>query len=224
MPESPPDLGEPELLVLALKADPEATLRRVFDNSHLLGVGFRNHYRVDLTLVDLAALLPQLGCPCTAEGLSRSLETQTARTSRSACAASATQGQLCAYWRECLHGLVSGLSTSVYSSRVASPQAGGDTCVDLLHVDAQSPHRYAPVPEAMRAPLEEAHAALARVAPTARIEFLGLVEGALHLRIDDTGPKCGMDTSLIVERVLRRALPDLQIRDASPRAVLEPSP
>lgn len=198
--------------------DAAATLRRVFDNGRLLGQGFSRTHRLDLTLPDLTAMLPLLGAPCVAGGLRREPTTQASLSIRPPCAES--RPAWCAYWRESLHGLVNGLSSSVWYSRVASPPGGSDTCVDLLHVDPWSPLRFQPVPEDLVPLLGEVAAMLRRLSPSAGVAFLGMAEGALHVRVDDPQRT---DLGAVLTRTLARARPGLEVRDASSRSVLSPS-
>lgn len=216
VPEYPVDAPEGELLAAATVADPAAVLRRVFDNSHTLGLGFRRFHRVDLTLIDLSYLLPSLGAPCTQGSFQRDAAARESRTDRLPCSS-----PRCAYWREALHGLTSGLATAVYYSRVESPEGGSTRCVDLLHVELQSDARYQPIPESMRASLVEAAEKMGRIAPGATVEYLGLMEGALHLCLHQPGPACGLDLNHSLLRTIERLIPGLVVHDASPRAVLD---
>lgn len=217
-PELSADTPDAQLLASAWAADPEAAQRRVFDNSFTLGRGFCSTYRVDLTLGDLTALLPRLGAPCVAE-LARVEGAPAARSARSPCAECGPAA--CAVWREALQGLVSGLSTTVYTSRVHSGAADG-RCADLLHLEAQSELRYAPIPPDLQPTLHRTLEKMGRIAPESRLEVLGLVEGVLHIRLHSPTSGCGLDQHHIARRLLERALPGLQVQDASPRAVLPP--
>lgn len=219
VPEVPAGATEDELLDAATAEDREAVLRRVFDNSHTLGIGFRRFHRVDLTLTDLSRLLPLLGAPCPASGLERDPRARESRSARLSCAA-----PRCDYWREALHGLVSGLSTSVYYSRVKSPAAGDPDCVDLLHVDARSEARLQPVSEAMRASLAPVIDSVARVSPGSTVELLGLAEGALYVQLHRVDATCGLDLFPFLRHGVERAIPGLEVRDAGPRSVLDPNP
>jgi hypothetical protein len=216
VPEYPLDAPEGELLAAATAADPAAVLRRVFDNSHTLGLGFRRFHRVDLTLPDLSQLLPFLSPPCTQGSFHRDAAARESRTDRLPCAS-----PRCSYWREALHGLTSGLATAVYYSRVESPEGGSTRCVDLLHVELQNEARYQPIPESMQAPLVEAAEKMGRIAPGATVEYLGLMEGALHLQLHQPGPACGLDLNHSLVRTIERLIPGLVVYDASPRAVLD---
>ena len=209
-------LTEPALFARAWAKDEDAVERRVFDNSLALGRSFRAFTRTDLTLVDLEALLPELGCPCTSEGLRRVPGELASRTRRDPCEGGATTGW-CRYWRESLQGLVSGLSTSIRHSRA-------ERCVDVLHVDAESPFRLMPVPLELQPMLDRIARRVSDFLPGARVEFLGLQEGSLCVRTHSPASPCagGPDIDSLVGDLLRRAAPDLPLRNATPRPVMHP--
>lgn len=215
VPEAALDVPEAELVPLAMVRDLPETERAVFEVSLALGTSFCRWSRTDLTLTDLARLLPAIGAPCSAMGFARVGDELASRSERPACD---TPGA-CTYWREALHGLVSGLSSSVRYSRVSSgPQAG--VCVDLLHVDAQSPHRLAPIPDEIRPTLEQIAEKVLRVVPGARVQWLGLREGALCFEAHQPSSGCTLDIQPLILSSLRRALPDLPIQNATPRPVI----
>lgn len=219
-PDAPPEADELELLRLA--PNPEEAARRVFDNSRLVGQGFRRFYGVDLTLNDLAELLPALGLPCHAGGFAK-LDGDTARRAvRSPCADGRSTPGCCAVWAEATLGLVGGLSTAVYLTRQQSPATGGDLCADLLHLDAQTPLRFEPVPESMQPALAEVTRSARRVDPGAKLEFLGLLDGALHFTLQAGADRgCGgLSVHAAVSHALSRRLPDHRFVDATPRPVL----
>lgn len=214
-PESPAETPEAALIPLVIARDLEGAERAVFEVSLALGRSFQRWSRTDLTLPDLAGLLPALGAPCLEQGFSRVPGELSCRSARAACD---TPGA-CSYWREALHGLVSGLSSAVRYTRVASGAHGGQ-CADLLHVDALSPHRLAPVPEALQPTLDRVAQKLERVVPGARVVWLGLQDGALLVETHQPASGCGLNIDQLLLGSLRRALPDLPVKNATPRPVL----
>lgn len=231
VPDAPADADEATLLSLANARDPEASLRRVFDNSRVLGLGFRRYHGIDLTLVDLSTVLHGLGAPCHTGGFQRVEGEPACTTAASPCAGWSQAPALCDHWRESIHGLIGGLSSTVYFTRVASPGGGGAECVDLLHVNAQSARRFAPVSMDIQVGIDAIIRWLRAIDPGAKIEFYGLVEGALHYRAEGsaksqpacgtcaTASACGLDVHVLLERALARRFPDLRLCDASPRPV-----
>lgn len=219
------------LVERAMAADRAATLDAVFQHSLALGRGFRRYFGVDLTLPDLARLLPQAGAPCHEQGLhpigaaigaatgAAIGEAPARRSERVPCGATPAQ---CAIWREATHGLVSGVSSSVYFTRVASPLGDAASCADLIHLEAQSGARYQPMPDAVRRAVQDASSELARVVPGTRVEVLGVQEGALDVRVHCSGASCGIDLFAVLQRALARSTPALLIRDASAKPVLAP--
>lgn len=200
-----------------------ATLDAVFQHSHALGTGFRRYYGVDLTLPDLARLLPQLGSPCHEQGLQSIGAPATAapalRSERLPCGATPAA---CTFWREATLGLVSGTSSTVYFTRVSSPLGGEASCVDVLHLEALPDACYQPPPPTVHQAVRDASSELERTAPGARVEVLGLQEGALHVRVHGTTASCGLDPFTVLRGALARAVPALVIRDASAKPVLAP--
>ena len=233
VPEADPDLDEVELLSLAAGQDPEVALRRVFENSRTLGSGFSRHYRVDLTLIDLAQLLPTLGAPCHRVGFVREDGEPVSRATCPPCSLAPQTPGLCAFWREATAGLVSGLSSGCCYTRVASLAGGNEQCVDLLHLDAQTPARWDPIGPELQAAIDAARRLLARLDPQAEVSFLGLIEGELYYQLRPSGTHCsapaqgqagGFDPATVLTTSIRRRFPSLSLRDASPRAVFPANP
>lgn len=218
--DAPAADDERALLERAWAVDPEATLRRGFENSTKLGRSFANHHRADLTLGDLLGLLPLLGSPCFTRGLARVPGHAAARDHHAPCpGATAGAADLCAWWREAQLGLVGGLCSAVYYTRVQSGRAHGQ-CEELLHIDAQSPLRLAPLPPALAPELERARQKLQRISPATQVDVLGLTDGELLVRIDSPARGCGPDLGRVLQHALQRALPGVRVRDARPRSVL----
>lgn len=229
VPEGAPT-DEAGLLHLAAAHAPDAALTRVFENSRILGLGFRHTYRVDLTLVDLGEILPALGAPCHVGGFAPVPGEPACRSTATPCRASGDGPPPCDHWRESIHGLVAGLSSSVSYTRVASAVGGASSCSDLLHVAPQSPLRFTPLPAEMQPKLATIHRLIARIDPGVRVELLGLRDGVLHYRIHPAPPgsaencvsasrTCGLDLGAVLLGALRRRFPTLRVADASPRAV-----
>lgn len=228
VPEGAPT-DEAGLLHLAAAHAPDAALTRVFENSRILGLGFRHTYRVDLTLVDLGELLPALGAPCHVGGFAPVPGEPACRSTSTPCQGCGDVPP-CDHWRESIHGLVAGLSSSVSYTRVASAAGGASSCSDLLHVDPQSPLRFTPLPAEMQPKIATIHRLIARIDPGVRVELLGLRDGVLHYRIHPAPPgsaencasasrTCGLDLGAVLLGALRRRFPTLRVADASPRAV-----
>jgi len=241
------DADEVALVHLAAAADPAAALTRVFDNSRVLGLGFRRYYRIDLTLPDLADLLPAAGVPCHALGFHRDANEPAWRTARQPCTATPTSA-LCNHWRESIHGLIGGVSTGVYYSRLQSAGANDAGCADLLHVDAETRLRFSPIPADLELGLEPVRSLIHRVNPGAKLELLGLAEGALHYRLHSAKGACGtcattpspdadlldlaglsattgggLDVATVFAHAVKRRFPSLVLRDASARPVMDAS-
>lgn len=245
--EVDPGLDEASLVRMAAARDPDAASKQVFDYSRALGLGFRRYYRIDLTLVDLSDILPALGVPCHARGFARS-ETEPAWCSAGLACCAPPETALCAHWRESIHGLVGGISSGVCYSRIESPGTGGAGCVDLLHVDPQTPLRFGPIGADLQAGLDAVTALIHRINPSAKVEFFGMVDGALHYRLQASrgacgscadlpsadadlldlvglasDPRGGLDVGTVLTHSLRRRFPNLRLCDASPRPVLDAS-
>lgn len=235
---------EATLVRMAAGHAPEAALKAVFDYSRALGLGFRRYYRVDLTLVDLADLLPALGVPCHGKGFVRS-ETQPAWCSAGSACCAPPDAALCAHWRESIHGLVGGISSGVCYTRIESPGTGGSTCVDLLHVDPQTPLRFGAIAADVQVALDAVTSLIHRINSSAKVEFFGMVDGALHYRLQASRGACGscadlpsadadlldlvglasdarggLDVGTVLTHSLRRRFPNLRLCNASPRPVL----
>lgn len=229
VPDAPPDLEESALVPLAQEKDREAALKRTFENSQILGRGFSRYRAIDLTMVDLTAILPMLGAPCHLGGFGRAADEPACSSAAMPCAL-AGRG-MCDHWRESIAGLVGGLSSTVYYTRVESAGHGAEVCSDLLHVQAETPKRFRPIPATILSELERIARQVHGIDPGAKVEFFGLMEGVLHYRVQPsprsaascssgTAVACGIDVGGLVAHALRRRLPALEVCDASPRPVL----
>lgn len=216
VPDAGAALDEPALRALAWARDPDATQRRLFDNSFRLARSFAAWTRSDLTLLDLEGALPALGAPCL-RAFARLPEVAASRSQGAPCAQASPEA--CAAWREAIQGLVSGLASAVRVTRVRSGCTDGG-CEELLHVDARLPEVFAPVPEALLPALDRALARLGRTWPEARVEVHGLREGELCVALEVGEAGCGLDPRGLMLGLLRRQLPGTPIRDVSPRPVL----
>lgn len=209
-----PDGDETAHMVAAWGVDADAAQRRMFDVSYALGRGFRTFHRVDLTVPDLVSALPRLGAPCLDGGIRQ--EGTAALSGRPACAQAGPA--VCALWREAIGGLVSGLSSSVRHTRLRS---ASPDCADLVHVAFDEPFRYAPVPEDLRPALDLAVGRVQQAVPGAEVHFLGLVDGALAVRTaSPSSGSCAVRLDDLVAARVRQVLPDVAVRNATPRPVL----
>jgi hypothetical protein len=198
------------------EGEPDALLRKIYDNSYLLGRSFSYYHRVDPTLRDLERMLPHIASPCL-DGLRAQEDGRSLVTHRPPCAHANTP--TCNEWREAIGGLVSGLCSMVYHTRLSSGTAGG-VCSDLFHLDARTPTGYLPIPAHLQVQLEEFAAKVARVTAGARFEALGMREGGLVYTLHAPTQGCALDNHELVRRMLARTFPDLPMVDASSRPVL----
>jgi hypothetical protein len=215
-------LDDDALLALALERCGELTLRRLFDVSRRLGEGFRQFHRVDLPLADLARTLPVMGVACAERVWTDIPDDAARRGARSGCELARVHPRACEAYREALQGLVTGLSSSVWFARHASRGAGDDECVDVLHVHPQSPSRFGPIPEALRAGLDAARRTACALDPALEIELLGVSEGVLYYRAQRRGGVAEGQVTSSFEHHVRRRFPSLALREMSPRPVLSP--
>jgi hypothetical protein len=194
----------------------EALARKLYDNSYLLARSFSHYHRVDPTLRDLERMLPQLQSPCL-DGLHMEEAGRSLVTQRPPCPHANTH--TCDEWREAIGGLVSGLCSMVYHTRLSSG-AEGEACRDLFHLDARTPVGYLPIPAHLEEPLQEFAAKVGRVTAGARFEALGMREGKLVYNLHAPTQGCALDNHELVRRMLARTFPELPLVDASSRPVL----
>jgi hypothetical protein len=218
VPDLPLGLEHDVLVALGLERAPDAVLRNVFDVSRRLGAGFRAHHRVDLPLTSLCDVLPRLGVTCAARRWMRCDGESECRGERSGCADTALHPRACAFWREAMDGLVLGMSSAVRFARHASRGAGDRRCVDVLYVHPQSPSRFGPIPDDVRAALERIRRTACALDPSLEVAFLGISEGVLYYRADRADD--GARASSAIEPAVRRRFPHLALREISPRPVL----
>lgn len=225
-----PDFDEAALVASAHVVDAEAARKRVFENSRILGRGFSRYHGVDLTLVDVAGVLAGLGAPCHSLGVHRTADEPACRSERAPCALVGTSW--CDHWRESTLGMVGGLSSTVYYTRVESPAAGGGACVDLLHTNPQTTKRFTPIAGELQLGLDAISRMIGCFDPGAKVQFFGLVEGTLHYRVE-ASPRsssstcgscetqgCSIDPAALAARALHHKFPGLCVADASPRPVI----
>lgn len=216
-----PDEAEQDLLTRAFQEDRGGVLRRVFDNSLRLGVGFARYFGSEIPLGDLPVILPQLGAPCLS-GRYRPCEEEPAYfLEQSGCDASALGAVACDWWREAIEGLVLGITGGIFYTRHASAGHGGGVCVGVLYILPESDLRFGPIPEVMAATLQGVARTVKTFHSSLEVEFLGMNEGALFYRVRRRG--CG-DTPLhaqsLVERGIHRRFPGVELREVTERSVL----
>lgn len=224
------EAGESEatLAQRALALDEDATLRRVFDNSLHLGVGYARTFGV----VDVDALGPLvagLELDCLAEAKLTKLDDEEGFVlERPGCPHGACGGEqarrACDLTREAIGGLALGLTGVVRHARHESLGHGASRCLDLFYTDPESPRRLGTVPAAL-APALEAVAASARLFdPSATVAFLGLSEDVLFYRIERPGAPCegsDVDVRRFVVRAAARRLPQLTLVELTPASPMD---
>lgn len=208
-----PALEEAELVREAHARDRERALRRVFDNSRLVGIGFRRVVRGGVPPGAVPGLLAALRDPClsgtwSSERGARSLVLERPGC-EDACAA------VCDHRREAADGLLIGLSDDLRLSRHRSRGHGDTTCRDLVH---DGPPRFGAVPDELRDDL----ASIARRAGSlgaAEVRFVGLSEGTLLYEVRRNGC-AGIRIEPLVESQIHNRFPGLSAREVSPRPVI----
>lgn len=210
---------------LAMSASGEAILRLVYDNGLRLGLGFARFHGGPVNSDALGGLLGGLTSPCLVGDWMHTPAGDALRLQRKPCGA-ADRGT-CDFWREAISGLVHGLTDELLHVRHASfpgeAEAGGP-CVDVVHGDPEGPWRFAELDAPLAAALEAARVTMHMLAPGARIEFKGQLEGVVqYMRL---GEGCGPDAEAALDAktfaaILERFAPGIRFRDISPRAVLD---
>lgn len=206
---------------------PEALLA-LFDRSLKLGASCRRFLRAGpASLDEIARALPTLESPCFAcartsrvdDGLDPAIALE-----RPPCTErSAIPARACDAWREATDGLVLGLSDgAVRLARHRSRGHGAADCADVLYTDPESPRRYGAMPDALAKELAVVAASFARMSGGCRVEFLGLSEKQLCFRLEEDGRAQGLALRPMLSSAVRRRLPDVELVDVAPRAVLTP--
>lgn len=215
------DADEHETLACAAEVDEVELHRRLFENGARLGEGYRRFHRHTVTLDELPELLPALGVRCLEGEWERApAEHRAVRLVRPPCV-ERCDARRCDAWREAIDGLVVGLTDGARHTRVASRGHGQATCVDVVTTDPESPLRWGELPDDV-VPELEAVRRFVRLFKGADVHFLGVSEGVLLYRLDTSG--CGDlrgNARQVVEETLTKKLPHLQVRELSPRPVLE---
>lgn len=211
-----------EYLALAAVADGELdrALREVGLNSFRLGRSAAAHHPAADEPAALAALLGASGLPCLAA--EPVVEGDLLHFRRAGCGLADRLGaRVCDYHREAIDGLVCGLSNRLRFARLASRGRGESACEDLLYDASRPAARFAPVPAEVG---EHLAAPLRRLAEQGfSIRLLGIAERRLFVAADaGRGTACGparLYLDLLASHLARR-FPDLDLVDATPRAVV----
>jgi hypothetical protein len=210
-------------LACAAEVDAVELHRRLFENSARLGQGFlRFHRRAPCTLEALPAVLTALDSPCLRDArweLVPGALKGTRRPCQERCDAAT-----CDAWREAIDGLVVGLTGQGRCTRTASAGHGQAECVDVITDDLEHPLRFGVLPADILPVLESVQRFARRFKGT-DVRFLGVCEGVLLYQLR-TGA-CGEvrdNARRTIEDLLARRLPELGLRELSPRPVLDDSP
>jgi hypothetical protein len=201
----------------AFEVDALEAARVTFDNSLMLGKGFRRHHG-PVPFVELGQALEALGGPCL-RGRWRAHPREAAFVlERKPCGGSCEA--VCDAWREALDGLVLGVSGEGRATRHRSGGHGDDACVDVVYLDPESPLRFGFIPEAMREGLDAVARFLNGLKGT-RVRFLGVAEGVLAYELEVDG--CGGTEAVtaLLTRAVASRWPALRVRDVSPRSPFE---
>jgi hypothetical protein len=217
------EASEQELAAAALTAAPELALKDVFDHSRTLGLGFRNYYQLDLPLADLVQVLPRTAVPCIADSWTRADGEAAYIGRRSGCSAAIWHARACDYWKEAIDGLVAGLTATVRHARHTSLGAGQSECVDVLVVRPESPLRFGPIPDDLRAGLESVRAMASVFDSQLVVDFLGVSENVLYY-LARPSATTEVRVSTVIERGIQRRFPWLGVREVSPRSVFTDGP
>jgi hypothetical protein len=211
------------LTACAAETDEVEFHRRLFENSARLAEGFVRFHRHRVTLDELPALLSELDSPCLAGARWEAVPDEpTLKGTRPPCRAGC-DAATCDAWREAIDGLVVDLTGEGRHTRTASAGHGQAVCVDVITLNPESPHRFGALPDDV-VPVLESVQRFVRQFNGADVRFLGVSEGVLLYQLDVAG--CG-DTRRAarahVEAMLTRKLPQLLVRELSPRPVLDDS-
>ncbi len=209
---------EPDELLAerAFEVDSLEAARVSFDNSLMLGKGFRRHHQ-QIAFSELGAALDALEGACL-RGHWQPHPRETAWVlERKPCGACSA---VCDGWRESLDGLVLGVSGEGRATRHRSGGHGDSSCVDVVYLDPQSRLRFGFIPEEMREGLDAVEKFLASLKGT-RVRFLGVSEGVLAYELEVDG--CGGTEAVtaLLTRAVKARWPELALRDVSPRSPFE---
>lgn len=213
--------GEPESqrARAAAGARFEDLLREVGRNSWRLGRSVARSFGTVDEIEPLATLLAASGMPC-AQGVRRT-DDEISICTRADCGTTASGTEICDFYREALDGFVCGASERLRFSRWRSAPRNRGRCGDVLHSAERPDARFEPLPpevhDHLAGPLERLGA------KGVGIELLGIAENRVYVR-SETGRSaaCGpgkLYIDLLASHLAAR-FPDLELVDASPRAVM----
>ena len=210
--------GEPDevLAERAFEVDALEAARATFDNSLMLGKGFRRHH-APVAFSELGPTLDALKGPCLRGQWQPHPREAAWVLERKPCGACTA---VCNGWRESLDGLVLGLSGEGRATRHRSGGHGDDTCVDVVYLDPQSRLRFGFVPDAMQEGLDAVEKFIGSLKGT-RVRLLGVSEGVLSYELDVDGCGGSEAVTALLTRAVKARWPALTVRDVSPRSPFE---
>lgn len=215
-----PESEEASLFECAGEAHAVELNRLLFENSARLGEGFRRYYRKRIELEELPRLLPALGSPCL-RGAWKPVEGEGAwQLEREPCREACTAVH-CDAWREAIDGLVLGLTGEVRHTRHASLGHRQSRCVDLVYSKPDSPLRFGSIPGELRPVLDSIGAFAKSFRGGVEVTWLGLSEGVLLYELSTLDCAAKEPVQMLLEQTLQKRLPGLELRELSPKAVLE---
>ncbi|MBL8921387.1 MAG: hypothetical protein JNJ54_21185 [Myxococcaceae bacterium] len=205
------------LAARAFEVDALEAARVMFDNSLLLGKGFRRHHG-PVPFAELGRALEALGGPCLRGRWQAHPREAAFVLERGPCHGGCEA--VCDAWREALDGLVLGVSGEGRATRHRSGGHGDGACVDVIYLDPESLLRFGFIPDELREGLDAVARFLNGLKGT-RVRFLGVSEGVLAYELEVDG--CGGTEAVtaLLTRAVAARWPALRVRDVSPRSPFE---
>lgn len=206
----------------------ESLLKQLFLNSRNLGQSYQKNFGLMWEQEDFINHLSQLGSPCFSGAWERRASASV--LIRSGCSQGRELGtRVCQYWREAADGLVIGLSEGDRFVRHCSVESGDATCVDVIYQDEATPsdaiweseNRWGPLPQELNSTLKIIEENFDKL--KVDLSFLGISEKNLFYKLEPReNLTCGSSGTIfrtLLQEKVKKVMPDLHLRDASPVAV-----
>lgn len=217
----------------------ENALKKVFLNSRNLGQSYQKKYQFSWELSDLKNELGNLNVDCLKGQIIK--QNNAIVLQRNGCEFCQTNKDklyvtknICQFWREAIDGLIMGLCENERYVRNHSLSVNDSFCQDIFFSEDiaeqknkpvsywKNPYRWGSIPSTMAASLKDIENKFSDL--KVNLTFLGMAENQLFYKLESGQVNtCGVSGTLfknLLEKNVKNCFPNIELKDATPVAVI----